>query len=125
VPLYPLLSQVAKALDEWNRYVFGNLFRRKRELWHRIEGIQDKWPHNHNPYLIKLEASLRKELDEVLGQIETFWFQKPRTEAIQDGDRNTHFYHLSTVIRRKVNHIEVLQDQYGNFFHSILCHADN
>jgi len=39
--------------------------------------------------LINLEARLRKELDEVLGQIETLWFQKSRAEAIRDGNRNT------------------------------------
>ena len=31
-------------------------------------------------------------------------------EAVQDGDRNTHFFHTSTAIRHKFSHIETLQD---------------
>jgi len=54
-------------------------------------------------------------LDEVLGRIETLWFQKSRAEAIRDGDRNTQFYHLSTIIRRRRNKIEMLQDQQGSW----------
>ena len=114
IPLYPLLFHVSKALAEWNRDVFGNLFHKKKELWCRLEGIQRSWPHTHNRFLIKLEARLCTELDEVLDRIETLWFQKSRAEAIRDGDRNTQFYHLSTIIRRR-NKIEMLQDQQGNW----------
>lgn len=53
-----------------------------------------------NRFLTKLEAQLKKELDEVLSQIELLWFQKSCEDAIQDRDRNTRYYHLSTIIRR-------------------------
>ncbi|XP_074290991.1 uncharacterized protein LOC141617725 [Silene latifolia] len=36
-------------------------------------------------------------------------------EVICDGDRNTRFFHLSTIIRRKKNQIECLQDDQGNW----------
>ena len=52
----------------------------------------------------------------MLNQIETFWLQKSRVEAIRDGDRNTRFYHLSTIVRRRVNRIEALQDVNGNWY---------
>ena len=41
------------------------------------------------------------------------WFQKSRMAAIRDGDRNTRYFHLSTIIRRKYNRIESLQDSTG------------
>ena len=103
-----MLEQLATLLRDWNKHVFGNLFRRKREIWARLDGNQKPPDFFHNKFLIKLEGTLRKDLDEVLNKIETFWFQKSRTEAIRDGDRNTCFYHLSTIIRRKVNRIEAL-----------------
>jgi len=106
--LCPMLEQLATLRRDWNKHDFGNLFRRKREICARLEGIQKSPDFFHNKFLIKLEATLRKDLDEVLNQIETFWFQKSRTEAIWDGDRNTRFYHISTIIRRKVNRIEAL-----------------
>lgn len=44
------------------------------------------------------------------------WFQKSRIEAICDGDRNTRYFHLSTVIRRrKRNRIEALQKKEGQW----------
>ena len=50
-----------------------------------------------------------------LNQIETVWFQKSRMSAIRDGDRNTHYFHLSTIIRRKSNRTEALQDSSGTW----------
>ena len=47
-----------------------------------------------------LEAKLRKELNVILNEIELFWFQKSRVEAIHDGDKNTKYFHISTIIRR-------------------------
>jgi len=44
-----------------------------------------------------------------------FWLQKSRVEAIKYGDRNTRFYHLSTIVRRHANRIEALQDTHGNW----------
>jgi len=115
-PLYPQLLHFSDELIKWNREVFGNLFYRKKQLWSRIEGIQQKLAHEQNRFLITLESRLRKELDEVLDQIEILWFQKARTEAIRDGDRNTRYYHLSTIIRRWMNIIETLQNQYGEWY---------
>ncbi|KAJ8425948.1 hypothetical protein Cgig2_010114 [Carnegiea gigantea] len=45
-----------------------------------------------------------------------FCCQKSRTEAIQDRDTNMRYYHLSTVIRRRTNHIEALQNTQGTRF---------
>ena len=114
VPLHPLLHQVVDAFDKWNAETFGNLFRRKRIVWARLEGIQRSLSQQHNSSLIKLEAKWRRDLDEVLNQTDTLWFQKSRTEAIRDGDRNTRYYYLSTIMRRKLNRIEALQDAQDN-----------
>jgi len=51
----------------------------------------------------------------VLDQIETFWMQKSKVEAIRGGDRNTWSFHTSTVIRQKFNLIEVLQNDDGEW----------
>jgi len=110
-PLYPHLFQLSEALTKWNREVFGNLYHRKKQLWTRIEGAQNKLAQGHNRFLVKLETRLRKELDEALDQIELHWYQKSRIEAIRDGDRNTRYYHLNTIIRRRVNRIEALQNK--------------
>lgn len=53
-----------------------------------------------NLSLIKLDAKLRRDLDLVLIQGETLWYQKAHVEWLKDGDRNTAFFHLSTIIRK-------------------------
>jgi len=116
MPLYPHLYHFSVALSNWNREVFGNLYHRKKQLWNRLAGAQLHLAQGYNPFLVKLESRLQSELDLVLDQLELLWFQKSRTEAIRDGDRNTKYYHLSTIIRRRVNRIEALQNKEGTWF---------
>ncbi|KAJ8446496.1 LOW QUALITY PROTEIN: hypothetical protein Cgig2_027458 [Carnegiea gigantea] len=61
-PLYPQLNHLPKALDDWNKWVFRNLF------------------------------TCRKE---------TLWFQKSCKEAIRNADKNTWFYLIFTIVRRR------------------------
>lgn len=114
-PIVPFLKEFASQLSQWNREKFYNIFRKKFELWARINGIQALLSKGRQGHLIKLEAKLRREMDDVLHDEETLWFQKSRMEAINDGDRNTRFFHLSTVIRRHRNRIDMLQDGSGQW----------
>ena len=109
-PLSNNLKELASVLGRWNTEVFGNLFSCKRRLWARIEGIQKALDAGGPWYLRKLEARLREKLSSVLDHIESLWFQKARVEQIRDGDRNTKFFHTSTIIRRRFNRIESLKD---------------
>jgi len=36
-------------------------------------------------------------------------------DAIRDGDRNTRYFHVSTIIRRRINRIETLQHNDGHW----------
>ncbi|XP_021717685.1 uncharacterized protein LOC110685467 [Chenopodium quinoa] len=85
----------------------------KSRLWARLEGIQKVLAERRVDRLIELEKSLKLEMEQVLQQEELLWFQKSRLEAIRDGDRNTKFFHLSTVIRRRRNKIDMLQNSSG------------
>ncbi|XP_074288047.1 uncharacterized protein LOC141613204 [Silene latifolia] len=114
LPLISFIYNFAEKLQTWNKVVFRNIFERKRSLERRFLGIQRKLSSGGPDYLWKFEQKLRGQLDEVLREEELLWFQKSRMEAICDGDRNTRLFHLSTVIRRKHNRIEALQDGLGN-----------
>jgi len=117
-PLVSSLAALTKELCCWNREVFGNLFRRKRKTWARLEGIQRCLSNGGPLHLLKLEMRLRTELNTVLQEIETLWFQKSRVAAIRDGDRNTKYFHISTIIRRRANRIEALQQEDGHWISS-------
>lgn len=53
------------------------------------------------------------EFNKVLEQEESLWFQKSRCAWFQGGDRNTKFFHLSTVVRRRRNKVVLLRNKEG------------
>jgi len=112
-PLMPKLLELAAALTMWNKEVFGNLFRRKRKLWARLAGIQRRIMVGTLRYILKLERRLRQELEQMLDQIAMLWFQKAREDQIRGGDRNTKYFHMSTIIRRRFNRVNVIKDNDG------------
>ncbi|KAJ8440961.1 hypothetical protein Cgig2_019990 [Carnegiea gigantea] len=69
--LYPILHHMAEDFDKWNEEI-------------RAICTQQHLAAGHNRFLIKLEARLHYELDEVLNLIEALWFQKSKIDAIRD-----------------------------------------
>lgn len=55
------------------------------------------------------EQELLDEYQTILQQEELLWYQKSRKEWIAFGDRNTSYYHRSTMIRRNQNKIGSLR----------------
>ncbi|KAL6204037.1 hypothetical protein ACLB2K_021307 [Fragaria x ananassa] len=60
-----------------------------------------------------LEEELIKEYELLRDQEAMYWQQKSRVSWLQNGDRNTNFFHLSTMVRRR-NKIEGLFDNSGD-----------
>jgi ribonuclease HI len=116
----PLESNVigfTEAVMKWNRDVFGNIFWKKKNLMARLRGIQSSLATNPNAFLVNLEKTLRFEYLTVLQQEEDFWSVKSRYNWLIQGDRNTAFFHASTLVRRKRNRIFSIQDNMGNWIH--------
>lgn len=114
-PLVNALSKLSSDLQAWNKEVFGNIFIQKRSLIARITGIQKILAENTDRGLIKLESKLRRELDEVLAREETLWYQKPRVDWLQRGDKNTTFFHLSATLRQWRNRIAEIKSDDGTW----------
>lgn len=62
-----------------------------------------------------LEEQLRADLLLTLEQEELLWLQKSRNKWLADGDRNTRFFHISTLTRRKKNKIDRLCNDHGQW----------
>ena len=86
------------------------MFARKNNIMARLNGIQRAVAIKPSDFLLNLESELLKELDNVLNQEEEIWALKSRVNWIIQGDRNTAFYHVSTLVRRKRNQILAIKD---------------
>ena len=84
-------------VKEWNKNQFGNIFYRKKNLMSRLNGIQRAPALRPSGFLVQLENDLLRKLDIVLNQEEELWALKSRVNWMIQGDRNTNFYHVSTL----------------------------
>lgn len=110
-------------MKNWNKNTFGCCNRRIEQLHEELDAIQQYEPTTYN---LNREISLQFELDEQLARKDLMWTQKSRELWVHEGDRNTKFFHLSTVIRRRKNHISAIKtpngereygmDKIGNYF---------
>lgn len=102
-------------MKDWNINVFGHITKRKRILPARLDGIQQTLERHHFVRLQELKNSLKKELEGVLPQKKMLWKQKSRCNWISLGDRNSKYFHVQTISRRKQNKIIMLKNGDGNW----------
>ncbi|XP_050216415.1 uncharacterized protein LOC126667478 [Mercurialis annua] len=114
-PLTENINLVTNEISEWNVNVFGNIFKQKKQLMGRLNGIQKVLETRNCSYLSNLETHLQAELNEILLREESFWLQKSRCEWIMFGDRNTSYFHAKTIARRKKNRICMLKKLDGSW----------
>ncbi|KAE8671974.1 hypothetical protein F3Y22_tig00111877pilonHSYRG00265 [Hibiscus syriacus] len=91
----------SRSLEEsrrWNAEVFGHIGRRKSLLFARIRGIEIALEHSNSPFLSDLYEPLKQELDTVLQQEKSLWYQKSHSKWINQGDHNTHDFFEQDVI---------------------------
>lgn len=103
---------IRDALKKWNKEVFRNCQERINSLMQRIKDIQRQPPLNQSG---DLEAALQAELTKWLLQSEAIWRQKSRDLWLKLGDKNSKFFHLSTIVRRKRNNINAICDRNGSW----------
>ncbi|KAK7859228.1 hypothetical protein CFP56_007765 [Quercus suber] len=111
------LQNFTEVVKIWNKEVFGNIFQRKARIEARLNGIQKALANGPSSFLLNLEKQLREDYWEVSHEEEELWSIKSRYNWLIKGDKNTAFFHTSTLIRRKRNRISYLQDRMGNLVH--------
>ncbi|XP_019158270.1 PREDICTED: uncharacterized protein LOC109154983 [Ipomoea nil] len=109
------VQRVAHGLSDWNKEVFGNIFKEKKVLLSRLGGIQRILANKYHRGLYKLEQKLQVELEETLYQEELLWFQRSREDWITSGDRNTAYYHAAATVRQSRTKVIKLIDENGNW----------
>ncbi|XP_028109540.1 uncharacterized protein LOC114308198 [Camellia sinensis] len=104
------IDLVTKNALSWNKNIFGNIFRKKKWLLGRIEGIQKSQSRIYSHNLFLLEKELVKDYNTILYQEELLWFQKSEANWITQVERNTRFFHISTIARRRRMRVTTLKN---------------
>ncbi|GKU94254.1 hypothetical protein SLEP1_g7776 [Rubroshorea leprosula] len=108
-------TQFKSSVRLWSRANFDNIHKKKKEILARLVGTQKALQFKNSHFLLNLEKELTQEYQLLLKYEEDLWFLKSRTQWILDGDRNTKFFHVSTIKRRSYNRIMGLKDLHGNW----------
>ncbi|XP_060972601.1 uncharacterized protein LOC133038457 [Cannabis sativa] len=83
---------------------------RMKDLELELQTLQSKEAHEAD---LLAEATVLNSLGELWKRKESMWKQRSREIWLAKGDRNSSFFHASTVVRRKRNHILNLKDPSG------------
>jgi hypothetical protein len=105
----------AALVSNWNKLVFGNIFHRKNRILARLNGAQCALAANPSESLFRIEKKLKEDYFNILKIEEDFWALKSRVGWVVEGDRNTKFFHTSTLVRRRSNKIVRLRNSVGEW----------
>ncbi|XP_030923527.1 uncharacterized protein LOC115950472 [Quercus lobata] len=98
-----------------NFWASDSFFPSVKKLMARLNGIQRSIAVRPSASLIELEKKLHSKLELVLAQEEELWALKARLNWMVFGDRNTLFYHMSAIVRRKRNKIQAIKNSVGDW----------
>lgn len=109
--LHSRIKNVKVALKKWNSNHFGNCQSKIKVLKEQIECVQKKDKTTSN---LALDENLQHELDIWLAREETLWRQKAKDKWLNDGDANTRYFHITTIIHSRTNKISSIKDLNNN-----------
>ena len=109
------LKALKAKICTWNREEFGNIFEDKKRFISEIElinqkGMNDGWDYNMN---IK-EKDLVCHLEAREIQEGVYWKQNSRVKWLQEGERNTKFFHNLVLQNRSNSRIHKLKKIDGS-----------
>jgi hypothetical protein len=114
------LSNVERVIKDWKYQNIDQILHQKREIMARIGGIQNNLQRGLNRSgLQRLEKRLQNDLNCILRKEELMWYQRSRAKWLVDGDRNTKYYHLKTINRRRRNNVIMLKNDSGQWVEDV------
>ena len=128
------LKNVKKKIKIWNKNTFGNIFDNKNKIMEELKEIQDKIQLEGYETFSRDEKSRKLvELHDIISKEETFWMRCSRKVFLKERDRNTKFFHITTLKHRMANRIcrltmdegstdneEIIKREVVDFFKSLL-----
>ncbi|KAF7151544.1 hypothetical protein RHSIM_Rhsim02G0152800 [Rhododendron simsii] len=109
------LRACKEKLKEWSRKKFGDLRLKIAVTKDRMLDVQKQLEMGFNQQLVSEEKSLARDLEDLWQKDAMYWHQRSRIKWLQMGDKNSRFFHLSTIQWRQRNQIMWLKDKGGNW----------
>eukprot|EP00253_Pinus_taeda_P012127 PITA_12127 len=107
------LKMLKVEIKRWNTNTFGHILKEKEQIIEGIKQTQQKIIlEGRSEELAQKEQDMENKLLAREKQEEVLWRQKSRIRWLKEGEKNTKFFHKSTVQRRMRNHIsQIINDQ--------------
>jgi len=108
------LKFLKREIKHWNHTTFGNNFKAQAVLNQEMKLTQQRIiKEGRSEELAKQEQVIEDQLLNRAQQEEILWRQKSRIRWLKDGEKNTKFFHKTTVQRRMHNLISHIQNDQG------------
>ncbi|KAH7842957.1 hypothetical protein Vadar_011057 [Vaccinium darrowii] len=102
-------------LKEWHRANFENLRFQIAITKEQLFDVQKQLDQGYNPDCIAFERVLTRRLEDLWQKDSMYWHQRSRIKWLHLGDKNSRFFHLTTIQRRQRNQIVKLKDGKGSW----------
>ncbi|XP_042974832.1 uncharacterized protein LOC122306468 [Carya illinoinensis] len=100
------LTMSATVLRKWNEKVIRKA---PKEIRQKLKALEELQELNKGDQLDSIRK-LKGDIDQDLAAEDLKWKQRAKQHWLQNGDRNTTFYHLHASHRRKINKISQIMD---------------
>ena len=89
---------------------FGNIFQTKERILEDLSEVQEEIQNwGYDDIRMNFEKDILAKLHNIVGKEEMLWRQRSRSVWLKEGDKNSRFFHLSTMKHRVANIISQIK----------------
>lgn len=106
------INNVSRDLDEWNKSTFKRADMQIHRLKKKLLKLENSSINEARMFKIR---ECRSQIGRLWEQEEKFWKARSRLKWLKEGDRNSRYFHATTIQRRAHNRVTRLKNVNGNW----------